>query len=364
MRVSIAPAETARTALLGAAYLAAFFAAARVLTGRPRRRLFLAALFLGAFVQIALAVLGGAEASRLSGSFVNPNHLAGYLEIALAFAFALLLRTLQTDGRSTAVPLGERFERRAVPVSLAALLWATLATGLALTRSRGGLLAASVTTGVLFAVSALAARSRQAAPNAGAEADPPRVRARLLAALPVALALVGGILFVAATLGGGPFERLLGSDPKELAADRRVVLWKASVAAFRDYPLLGSGLGTFREAFRRVQPPELVGLVEQAHSEPLQLLVTAGALGALLAAAAAAAGLRALYRALIRKASREEQAIALGGLGAFVSLLLHGLAEFNFSLPAIPATLAAALGLAWAAAAPRTSTGAPESRST
>jgi len=95
----------------------------------------------------------------------------------------------------------------------------------------------------------------------------------------------------------------------------------------------------------------VTGLVDQAHDEYLQLLVTGGLAGALLGAAALFLGLRAFLRALREQKHREESAFGLAGLGALVFLLLHGVAEFNFSIPAIPATLAACLGGAWAALA-------------
>jgi hypothetical protein len=42
-------------------------------------------------------------------------------------------------------------------------------------------------------------------------------------------------------------------------------------------------------------------------------------------------------------------AVALAGFGALLSLTLHGLVDFNLSIPVIPAILACILGTAWAA---------------
>ena len=158
-----------------------------------------------------------------------------------------------------------------------------------------------------------------------------------------------GTAFAIAGAGTVAFLRFLMPDAADLAADYRVLIWRGSVEAFRLFPWLGSGLGTFREAFRRVQPQELNGLVDQAHDEYLQLLVTGGAIGAALGLVALVLGLRALLRAFFAQKHREERAWGLAGIGALVALLLHGIAEFNFSIPAIPATLAACLGGAWAA---------------
>jgi O-antigen ligase len=98
-----------------------------------------------------------------------------------------------------------------------------------------------------------------------------------------------------------------------------------------------------------VQPHDLNYLVEFAHSDSLQLLVTGGIIGLLFAAMAFALFARRLGQHWWQERAREESALALAGLGALAASVLHGLVEFNMSIPAIPATLAILLGLSWAA---------------
>ena len=212
------------------------------------------------------------------------------------------------------------------------LLWSVLAIGLVLSRSRGAILAAGFAAVALLVLGLLHRRARR----------------RGLAAT-AAVALVLGILFVAATTGATPFRRFLEADPRDLGANTRVLLWKTSLLAWEQFPLLGSGLGTFREAFRRVQPREMGGLVEHAHSDSLQMLVTGGAVGAALAVLLFASLFVLLLRAWGSQRHREESAIVLAGFGALLSLTLHGLLEFNLSIPVIPATLSCVLGCSWVA---------------
>jgi O-antigen ligase len=338
-RISIAPAATMGTMLLTLSYAALFVSTASLLRGRPRRRLFAILVVCTAVVQVLLAALREPAENRLHGVFVNADHFAAYLEIGLALAFGTLWAEILTgtDRARDSADRAERFEKRLLPLAVRILWWAVIAAGVGLTRSRGGILAAAITTAVLLTMALLHRR----------------VRLDRKAAAGVGLALLAGIAFAGAMLGPRPFRRFLELDPRDLGANLRVTLWRTSLDAWREFPLLGSGLGTFREAFRRVQPRDLRGLVEQAHADSLQLLVTGGMIGAALGVLAFGSLFFLLVRAWRTQKHREESALTLSGFGALLSLTLHGLVDFNLSIPAIAATLACALGLAWSAATAR-----------
>jgi O-antigen ligase len=334
-RISIAPTDTAVTTLLVLAYVALFFAASRTFATRPRRRLLLGAIITSAIGQTIYAGLT-IRTDRASGSFVNPNHLAGYLEIGLASAFGLILWA-SLVGRDRAHFTKDPFDRiykRWTPVAWASIVWAVIAIGIAITRSRGGILMATVATLAMLTMAVLRGRSRYRRAIAAGEG----------------LAVLAGLSIVAMTTGTYPLLRFLTSDPRDAESDMRVQLWRLSIDAWKNFPLLGSGLGSYREAFRRIQPEGMNALVEQAHNDGLQMLVTGGLVGYLLASAALVWLLVLFARAFVRQKHREERAWAVAGFGALLSLLLHGLVEFNFSIPAIPATLSVMLGGAWAAA--------------
>jgi O-antigen ligase len=334
-RISIAPSDTLDTVLLTLAYGALFLSSATLLQTRGRRRLFLLTVFATACGQIVWAAAREGTSDRLHGPFFNPNHFAGYLEIVLALAFGALWTEVLTNSdrvREITSP-AEALEKRLPPFAVRVLLWAVVAVGIGLTGSRGGLFSAALTTVVLLFLSVL----------------DPRLKFRRRAAMAVAIAVTVGAAFFVLTTGSTPFVRFLDIDPRDLASDTRVSLWKTAIAAWRQFPIFGSGLGTFREAFRRVQPRELTGLVEQAHSDSLQLLVTGGAVGAAFGVLLFASLFWLLLRAWRNQPHREERALTLAGFGALLSLTLHGLLDFNLSIPAIPALLSCVLGAAWAA---------------
>lgn len=335
-RLSIAPSETRAVALLAASTAAAFLAAASLLASRNRRRLFAGVLLVSMAGQAAWAVATQQEAGRVSGPFFNPDHFAGYLGIGLSLAFGGLVVALTGRPRQRGPIHAAWVERRIAAGALGVLLWGFFAAALALTHSRGGMLAAAATT-LFLAGLAIGARAHR---DQG-------IRSAQRATLAAGLAL--GVLFVVAALGSRPLLRFLSTDPRDLGEDTRVLLWTHALEVWKSYPVFGSGLGTFREAFRVVQPRELVGLVENAHGDVLQLLVTGGAIGALLGVAAWGAIAIYLLRGTLLRIRREEGAFALAGLGALVSVALHGLVEFNLSIPATSATLALVAGAAVAA---------------
>ncbi|MCA1581717.1 MAG: O-antigen ligase family protein [Acidobacteria bacterium] len=333
-RISIAPSETLETILLTLAYACLFFSSASLLRTRLRRRLFLGTLLVAGVGEVALAVVREPTGARLHGVFANTNHFGGYLEIVLAIAFGALWAEVLTGRRRGDSPdRADRFEKRFLPLAAFIVLWSVIAVGIALTESRGAMLAAAAATLTLVFLAPLHQRVQR--------------RRRIMAS--AALAITAGLLFTAATIGRRPFLRFLESDPREIGSDARVALWRTSVSAWREFPVFGSGLGTFREAFRRVQTREFNARVEQAHSDFLQLLVTGGAVGAFLGFLVFASVGWLLLRAWRNQKHREESAVVLAGVGALLSLTLHGLVEFNMSIPPIPATLACVVGAAWAA---------------
>jgi putative inorganic carbon (HCO3(-)) transporter len=339
-RISIAPTETIDTILLTCAYLSLFVSSALLLRTRWRRRVFVAVLLGGAALHVLIATITSDEtvAGRLHGAFVNSNHFAGYLQIMLAVAFGALWREVlfaRERGRKLPEP-ARRLETRLLHIAPLVLLWAIFAAGIALTRSRGGTLVAFVSTLLMLSLALSHRRTRNR-------------RLRIAVIGGTAIAAGASVVFLA--VRQQPILRFLASDPRDPASDLRLTLWKLSFDAWRQFPLMGSGLGTYREAFRRIQPRAFDYYVEFAHSDPLQLLVTGGLAGFLLGAIAIGALSIALVMRWRREEHREESAFLLAGIGALFALTLHGLVEFNMSIPAIPATLAAVTGFAWAAGA-------------
>ncbi|HXU46749.1 MAG TPA: O-antigen ligase family protein [Thermoanaerobaculia bacterium] len=333
LTLSLSPSASRGAALLFAAAAAGLLAAG--VAGRERRcrRALALALFSAALFQVLYGArrwfersreIWGREvpgtADRLRGTFVNPNHLAFFLGLALPLVFAWAW----WSARKARAEL--RLERRVLLIAPPALLWLTLFAGLAFTGSRAGMLAAVAAVALQGLL--LAARERNW---------------RLLAiGLGVALSGVGVVAFLGRQEGFGRFLALSGG----VGLTARLETWRASLGLVRRFPLLGTGLGTFREAFPLVQPAGLAGTWRHAHCDPLELLATAGPLAVAVAVAGAAGLARRLARVFRSGHRSEDRAAGLAALGMLAAVLLHELADFGLTLPANALAAAVLLGAA------------------
>ncbi len=333
LTLSLAPGVSRAVAVSFLAVAAALAAAGLAGSHRGPRRLLTLALALGVGCELLHALRGWfavsrsiwgiaveSDATRMRGTFVNPNHLATYLEIALAAAFALAWWALRRARYEV------RIESKVLLAGPPLLLWAALFACLAFTGSRAGMAAAVL--GTMAQAGILAASRRSLRP----------------ALLGLGLGAAGLALLLTLGVRQG-FERWLAPSSVGGVAGRLAV-YGGSLELWQRFPVLGTGLGTFREGFPAVQPPAVTGAWWHAHSDWLELLVTAGVAGLALLLLGLAALARRLYRVLTRGARSEDRAAALAACGALTAVGLHELFDFGLTMPANALTLAVVVGAA------------------
>ncbi|MEW6144392.1 MAG: O-antigen ligase family protein [Thermodesulfobacteriota bacterium] len=117
----------------------------------------------------------------------------------------------------------------------------------------------------------------------------------------------------------------------------RTELWKDAAAIVRDFPLFGSGLGTFGYAYplyKLAVGKPIVYL--HAHNDYLELLIETGVLGFASIMAALAVFLHSSLRALA-SLGRDEDYFRLfvlaGALTGIFSMLVHSLVDFGLQIP-------------------------------
>ena len=207
--------------------------------------------------------------NRATGTFVNKNHYATLLAMALPL---MIFRTAGQFNFSQKV---------ASPSPLSSIWWgvatATVAAALVASLSRAGS-AAGFSVAVL--ASLICGFRKQAITGQ-------RFGLLGVAVLALALASMSSLSLLLDSLQGEAFA--------DSAEGRKALVRLSMIGAISFFPV-GSGLGSFSIAFQRFQADGVAGFIEHVHNDYVELLFEAGALGCVVlicfAIAAVAAGLR------------------------------------------------------------------------
>ncbi len=330
VRYRLAPVEyTARMAVMtGTAGVLAFWLGSAWLDRRWCLRLF---VVLWAVLGIGISVYGLWQAvtetdlvywihraeqyrGRASGTYINANHLAGWIEMVLPWIFAGTLAG------------GLAWYARIPGLLVSALM----GTAHLFTFSRGGWLAAS---GELVGFAWW--RSR------------PGWRRRLAVGGVVLLIAAAAAVLILAS--GSIRERFLESRPGSDTSFRmRVHMWRSAWTMFRGNPWFGIGPGMYEWAFVNHRVRGYQFWTPYAHNDYLQALAEHGIVGVLLFLLAAAGTGVVLLRAKRSARDESEKGAAVAVRVVLVGLAIHSLVDFNLHIPANTITFGICLGLACA----------------
>jgi len=254
---------------------------------------------------------------RIWASYISYDNFAGYMEMAIPLALGLLLYRAPRITTLPDAPLTLKIARfmaseNITPYSLLFLLVLLLAAALIATFSRGGILA-FVFSSLFFA--AITRRRRSLKQKTGF------------------LALLAAVIFVVAVVAS--WDRLEDRFA-DLEQDHvsRLSIWQDSIGIVRDYPVLGTGLGTFKNAGMRYQTSMSRFLFDHAHNDYLELLTDTGIVGFLLGIGIALVFFRNAYRRWRQKRNMFGKCIGAGGLTSLVALAVHSFVDFNLHIPA------------------------------
>jgi O-antigen ligase len=261
---------------------------------------------------------------RGGGTFICPNHLAGFLEMVLGL---LLART--TLPREPTTPLQTAVLQRIL------VLFATVATlvGILVTYSRGGWLVAFLGLVLFFCWGRL---------------DPRKAWPRLTVALALLAVLVGiGFKVLPHRLS---LDRAITRDDQtesvkwDTTLGERTPLWRASLRIMGDHPWFGTGPGSWRwfQGFHR--EPQMQENPEYAHSDVLNLASDYGAVGFLLVLAVLIGFYRHALGIIRHNAAAEQRAFALGSVLGVTMILAHSFVDFGLHTSANALLLVTLMG--------------------
>jgi O-antigen ligase/tetratricopeptide (TPR) repeat protein len=288
---------------------------------------------------------------QVFGPFINRDHFAFYVNVCVGLAVGLLLRSRRSGsgaekGVSYILPerpegcvaqrVADPFFRMAAakprglswdwsPASLLhdpLSLWTAVGLALMLTSvifclCRGGFVA--LLAGSVLGLIVLISRS-----------------ARFLR-LGTALVTSAGVLGLLMWFGTEMVQKRLATIWTGEALQSRTALWSNALPLVREFPLWGTGYGTFEhvEPLHRTAAEHATTICLHAHNEYLEALVEGGLVRLVLSVVAIGMVFRLGYRAVCFHDGDPSAGLAVGALFSLTTMVTHSFGEFAIHLPAV-----------------------------
>ena len=253
-----------------------------------------------------------------SGTYVNHNHLAGFLEMCLPFAVLYPIAVLRA--RSPLSPW-----KACGLLSVAALILVAILHSL----SRMGFLASLAS---LLVVAALALGAKRHGWK------------RWLPIGSVVVLTVLAFIFLPSDPLIARYAELAPADA--ISSDMRTGLWRDALGVVKAFPLFGCGLGAYESCFPRFQIVAPMNTIDFAHNDYLQYLAELGAPAFLAGLLFMLGVFRRAVRSGMDEPSNDRRYVALACAGSFAAIMLHSFVDFNLYIPANAMLLAWIAGIA------------------
>jgi O-antigen ligase len=250
-------------------------------------------------------------AGFLRGTIYNPDHFAFYLELLFPLALGLLFARMHIFDPSQSLRekvLHIAEDRVLIVLFLAPVI---LAAGIYLTGCRSGI-AVLVLSLLFFAQMSIYLRVNFSA----------RRNLRLVFVLATFLAVFIGLQ--------STLDKFLTGSYFDVGG--RIDYWSNTLTMFKDFPLFGTGLGTFKYAYFLYGKE--AGLVDHAHNDYVENLADMGALASAAFFALLAVLVFSLVRMWIRRRHPEVKPVVLGVLTALFAAFFHSFFDFSLRIPA------------------------------
>jgi tetratricopeptide (TPR) repeat protein/O-antigen ligase len=353
---TVAPSHTARSLLLLLTYAGAYLLVVNLIRTREQLDRLVSTLLAFGGLLAFLALLDylareswllrwrGPATGRLSGTFVNPDHFAAWLAMLICLGVGYLLARRQS-GQGSYPPIRalrsregrERVARQYLP----SVVLLAMGVALVFTLSRGAIVSLLLAMLILLPVLYVLGRVRWS------------------------LMVIGVLLVAVASYGAWIGLEPLLTRVSQAGYVGRWIQGVTTLPMLRAFPVLGVGLGAYRDIYPRYQPRVLSpGRVsyDYAHDDLLQLAVELGVLGFVLIVwmgwrvGKDLLGAHLLGRAACPVGAGEREGaqrrdvfsvgLGVGALGSVLAILVHSVFDFAARIPANGILGAVCLGIA------------------
>jgi len=252
--------------------------------------------------------------NRVHGTYRNPDHFAGFMEMAVPLHLSQAL-----TWRHPSLYATEEKSKKILGLFLVVILTLSLFFSI----SRAGIVA-FVASFAFWLLLYFREKTEKGAPITGY--------------LWLFLIVLGAYLL------------WIGLDPilarffqtAETIEKGRILVWKDTIKMVRDFPIFGTGLGTYERSFPMYKTFAQQVVFDHAHNDYLELLAEGGI-------ALIIPFLWGLWRALRWSIHSSSSIITRGAATGMVAMLIHAFFDFNFHIPANAYIFFTLAGITWIA---------------
>jgi O-antigen ligase len=250
--------------------------------------------------------VGESHRGDAHGTYANRDHFAALMAMGLSICFAVIAREIRQVRYK---------DLSALRIGFLVVVFSLVVIALVFSRSRAGISLGIFSVFCSAIIFSIYLRKENISPV-------------LLYGVP------GFAILIASSIGVLPtINRFIGLDPTK---DGRVEIFENTITGIKTFFPLGSGPGTFDEVYRAFQPITQKRFINHAHNDYLELFFETGLIGFIVLALFFLVFIMKAVALFRRGASVNANFhyIQIAALISTVVLLLHGLVDFNFHIPA------------------------------
>jgi O-antigen ligase len=255
--------------------------------------------------------------TKATGTFVNRNHLAGYLEMTLALGIGFLLASSTRYSGNWQQRMRQFIEMLLSPKVVMRLTLAIMVIGLVMTRSRMGNTAFFASLMIAGGLALLLMRNKS------------RSTTFLLASLLlIDIAIVGTFFGVEKVA-----DRLQSSSIEKESRDE---VSRDTFNMWLENPILGTGAGSYKYAYPSYKSEDVTAtqLYDYAHNDYLEFLAEFGIIVYLALVAAVLISLYWAIQAMRVRRNSLQQGLGFAATMGIIAILMHSSVDFNLQIPA------------------------------
>jgi len=331
--ISLAPYQTFRGGLELLSYFLIGFLVIKTVTSRKQiRRIFILLIGMGFFEAFygifqlyrdnpqILFYKKTFNLDMVTGTFINQNHLAGYLEMIIPLALGLIIAHIDMvsfAGKNIRDKIIQITEKGFVFNIILLIAVFVMSIGVLLSRSRTGLFLVFLTFFLFAALSFYYFGNLRHSKS---------VIKRFIQ-----------ITFVCVTIFflyfglGSTLDRF---SEEQMIQEGRPQYWANTIEIIKDFPLFGSGVGTFAYVYPPYEEGRIYAILVHTHNDYLEYLSELGLVGFLLLAGGLFFLIKSTFIIWKKRRSPELKGLALGGMVSLIVIAVHSITDFNLHIPA------------------------------